>query len=498
LGQEGVLGGSVLETFEVAQFFIALATLVAAGTIINYSWKRSSQADPETKRAFRPLYLFALAMLIYAIGTFITFQEAATGRSLLVDFLAEYYGVQLMFEGLVFPFYSLFVVLIIEIIILGIAASMITRQRYVGLVVFLVAIASIILLSQSISLQLRYRVSIDANNLFNWGSLIRSAVLLTVAIIFVWIAADTRRGTTGAMSFALLMQLLNLPDLYGEGFAGLALPIYGTYIIVFLALMGPAMLAFTFLRPEQELSGELVGYGASFAGPALVISGVYAQGLLGDIVLTVVVIVGSIAIMLAAGTAAYLYGRWRETKQLPTFLMLIAFALFAFGQLSGMLGNTGNLPETEAIYFEILSLGLALTLLSITSIFAAGYRSAGLLPFVFYVPVAILIIQGFPAPIEATFSNLIWFIIPLLVMFLLPVVLFGNVWRRMKKQNQPGRLRPLGIALGILLFLVIRIPILLIGILGLDPGYALVTISYLVSWLALTGRLDRTLGMRGL
>jgi hypothetical protein len=490
LGQEGVLGGAVLETFEVAQFFITIATLVAAGTIINYSRKRSAHADPETKRAFRPLYLFALTMLVYAIGTFITFQEAATGRSFFVDFLVDNFGAQVMVSGLSFPYYSLFVVLVIEIIILAIAASMITKRKYLGLIVFILAIASFILLLQSIDLQLQFRVSISANRLFNWGSLLRSAILLVVTIVFIWIANDTRRGTTAAMSYALIMQLLNLPDFYGEGFAGLTLPVYGTYIIVFLALMGPAMLAFTFLRPEQELTGELIGYGASFAGPALVISGVYAQGLLADIVILIIVVLGSIAIMLAAGTATYLFGRWRETGQLPTFLMLTAFALFAVGQLVGMLGNTGNLPSDEAIYFELLTLGLALTLLSITSIFAAGYRSAGLLPLVLFLPVAILIVQGFPAPIEETFLSLIWLIIPLLIMFLLPVMLFGNVWRRMKKQDAPGRLRPLGIALGILLFLVIRIPILLLGILGLDPGYAFVTVSYLVSWLALTGRLD--------
>ncbi|MHA2003715.1 MAG: hypothetical protein ACW960_06350 [Candidatus Thorarchaeota archaeon] len=486
-----------METFEVAQFFIALATVAAAGAIINYSRKRSSQADAETKRAFRPLYLFAIAMIVYAIGTFITFQEAATGRSLLVDLLAEYFGAQLLFEGLVFPYYSLFVVLIVEIIILAVAASMITRQRYLGLIVILVAIVGIIFLAQSIDLQLQYRVSIAANDLFNLGSFVRSAVLLVVAIVFVWIANDTRRGTTAAMSYALLMQLLNLPDLYGEGFGGIALPTYGTYIIVFLALMGPAMLAFTFLRPEQEMTGELLGYGASFAGPALVISGLYAQELLADIVLTILVIIGSIAIMLAAGTAAYLFGRWRENKQLPTFLLLLSFALFAFGQIVGILGNTGNLPMTESIYFEMISTALALTLLAITSIFAAGYRSAGLLPLVLFLPVAILIAQGFPLPIEEVFLSIIWLAIPLLIMFMVPVLLFGNVWRRMKQENAPGRLRPLGIAVGILLFLVIKIPFLLLALPGIDPGYALVTASFFVSWMALTGRLDRTLGMRG-
>ncbi|MFW9845440.1 MAG: hypothetical protein ACFFD6_01725 [Candidatus Thorarchaeota archaeon] len=489
---------AAIETFEVAQLFIAIGTLVAAGTIIRYSRSRSAGADMETKRAFRPLYLFALAMVIYAIGTFVTFYEAATNSSLFVDFLVDYFGARLLFQGLVFPFYTLFIVLLIETIILGIASSMIIRQRFLAVIVFLIALASFYLLLSSIELQLRTRVSIQAYDWFNWGSLIRSALLLVVTIIFIYIASTTRRGTTAAMSFALMMQLLNLPDFYGEGFAGIALPVYGTYIIVFLALMGPAMLAFTFLRPDQRMTGELLGYGASFAGPALVVSGIYSQGLLVDPVFTIIVIVGSFAITLSAGTAAYLFGRWRESRQVPTFLLLTAFALFAFAQLVGMLGNTGSLPEMESIYFEILSIGLALTLLSITSIFAAGYRSAGLFPLVLYIPVAILIFQEFPTPIEETFVNLIWFVIPLLIVFLLPVILFSNVWRRMKAQGAPGRLRPLGIALGILLFLVIRIPILLIGILGLDPGYALVTISFFVSWMALTGRLDRTIGMRGL
>jgi hypothetical protein len=487
-----------METFEVAQFFIALATVVAAGAIINYSWKRSSQADAETKRAFRPLYLFAFAMLVYAVGTFITFQEAATGRSFLVDFLADYFNINLWFlEDLVFPYYTLFVILIVEIIILAVAASMITRQKFFGLIVFLVAIASIMLLAQSIDLQFQYRVSIRANNLFSWGSLVRSVILLVVTIVFVWIAYDTRRGTTAAMSYALLMQLLNLPDLYGEGFADIVIPEYVTYIIVFLALMGPAMLAFTFLRPEQEMTGELLGYGASFAGPALVISGLYAQELFGDLVLTILVVIGSFAIMLAAGTAAYLFGRWRENKQLPTFLLLLSFVLFAAAQIVGILGNTGNLPWIESIYVEMLSTALALTLLAITSIFAAGYRSAGLLPLVLYLPVAILIAQAFPTPIEAVFVSIFWLAVPLLLMFLVPVLLFANVWRRMRKQAAPGRLRPLGIAAGILLFLVIKIPFLLLALPGIDPGYALVTVSFLVSWMALTGRLDRTLGMRG-
>jgi hypothetical protein len=45
-----------MEVYEIAYVFLGLATLVAAGTIINYSHKRSvASPDPEIKKAFRPL-----------------------------------------------------------------------------------------------------------------------------------------------------------------------------------------------------------------------------------------------------------------------------------------------------------------------------------------------------------------------------------------------------------------------------------------------------------
>ncbi|MFX0108590.1 MAG: hypothetical protein ACFE7R_09920 [Candidatus Hodarchaeota archaeon] len=485
-----------METFEVAQLFIAFGTLIAAGTIVNYSRKRSARADLETRKAFRPLYLFALALIVYAAGAFLTYYEALTETSVLVDL----FGAQELFEGLSFPYYTLYLVLIIEIVILAIASSMITRQYYMAIFIVLASVVSIYLLSNSIQLLLEFRVSSQADFLFNLGSIIRSIMLLAVTVVFMWIASDTRRGTTAAMAYALLMQILNLPDLYGGfvespvGFAGINLPLVAIYIIIFFALMGPAMVAFTFLRPDQEMTGELIGYGASFAGPALVISALIAQELASDYLVALMVSLASLTVMLAMGTTAYLYGRYRESKALPTFLLMSAFAFFAIGQISGLLGNMGIFPLMDAIYVEFIFGGLALSILSITAFYAAGYRSVGLIPLLAFLPVIILFIQAFPTPLETVFNDIVWLIVPNLILFFLPAILFIRVGLQMRTAGAPGRLRPLGIGVGILLFLAIRIPFMLLNLPGVDPGYALISMSFLVSWLALTGRLDKWAG----
>jgi hypothetical protein len=488
-----------MEIYEYAQLYLAIASCVAAFAIIWYSRNRSAGADPETKRAFRPLYLFAVALIVYAIGTLSSFYESGTNMSILLSLLRPYSP---LWRPPYEP-YTLYLFLVIEIVILAAAASMIMRQSYMLIAMIAMAAVCLWLLSLALNLVLAHRISSQADFIFQFGSLLRSIMLIGVSAIFVWIAYDLRRGTTAAMAFALVAQLMNLPDLYSELLVspsilvGINLPVALLIAIVAIALMGPATIAFTFLRPDQKASLELFGYGVSYAGPVLVISGLQAQELTQDPLLIGTVGIATGAIMLAGGTAAYLYGRWSESRQLPTLLLTLSFFLFAVAQMIGLFANTGNLPLIESIYVEFITTGLALTLLSITSIYAAGYRSAGLIPLVIFVPIIILFMQGFPTPIELLAVELLWLVIPLIALFLLPVLLFMGVWWRMRKAQAPGRLRPLGIALGILLFLVIRIPFLIMGIPGVDPGYALVTISFIVSWLALTGRLDRTIGMRG-
>ncbi len=51
--------------------------------------------------------------------------------------------------------------------------------------------------------------------------------------------------------------------------------------------------------------------------------------------------------------------------------------------------------------------------------------------------------------------------------------------------------RPLGMVVGIILFFIARLSPLLLGVGGLDWGYSVVIEGFLVSWLAITGRLNK-------
>jgi Na+/proline symporter len=78
-----------------------------------------------------------------------------------------------------------------------------------------------------------------------------------------------------------------------------------------------------------------------------------------------------------------------------------------------------------------------------------------------------------------------------MALFFLPVVLFAGAWRRMSKAGSPGKMRPLGMSIGLLIYIAIRFTFLLLEFPFLDPGYGLVVVGFAVLWLSITGRLDR-------
>ncbi|MHA2462770.1 MAG: hypothetical protein ACXAEJ_16195 [Candidatus Thorarchaeota archaeon] len=265
-------------------------------------------------------------------------------------------------------------------------------------------------------------------------------------------------------------------------------------IALFIVLMGPAMVIFSFLRPDQKVSFELVGYGASFAAPVLIFVSIQAEGLVTDMTVMPIALLGAVAVLLSLGTTSYLYGRWVEGRQLPTILMMLAFLLFAIGHITGMLGNLGMFPNPDAIYIEFILTGFALTFLAMGAIYAAGWRSTALIPMIAFLPISLLIAQAYPADIGTTFLNLLYITVPTIGIMLLPSIVFLGVWKRMRADGVPGSLRPLGVAIAIILFFIIRLPPMVLELGGLDYSYGLVVVSYLLFWSALTGRLDRVAG----
>jgi hypothetical protein len=255
--------------------------------------------------------------------------------------------------------------------------------------------------------------------------------------------------------------------------------------------MGPAMIAFAFLRPDQKISGELIGYGASFAAPIVVVTGLLTSPYANDIAVMTIGVVGALTIMFTAGSASYTYGRWRETRQTPTALLMAVFASFTAGQVVGILGSVGVFEKEIAIYFDLLASSFALVTFAVFAILAAGYRTSASIPLIIYIPAIIFTMSTYPEPISVAVRRWIFLVLPVMALFFIPVIIFFRVWRRMKAAGTPGRMRPLGFSVGLLAYIAIRFPLMLIDFEPLDPSYGLIGIGFIILWLATTGRLDR-------
>ncbi|TFH10033.1 MAG: hypothetical protein E4H14_03305 [Candidatus Thorarchaeota archaeon] len=473
-----------MEVYEIAYLFLGLATLVAAGTIINYSRKRSAATtDPEIKKAFRPLYLFAIGLIIFAIGAILTYYEILVGVPFIQIPEVIVIGTN---------YYLLYYITLVELVFFAISAAIIMQQRIIGLFMIIMIFVAYLLMFNAIIILEASRVSSTAQSYIDFGYVLTMIIFGAVAFLFSWIAYDTRRSTSLALGYAMIVQVLAVPGLYSILAPELIIAISA------FSLMGPAMIAFAFLRPDQKISGELVGYGASFAGPVLIIASLVATQTV-DLLIITIVSFGALGVMLATGTTAYLYGRWRETKQMPTGLMLFGFVGFAVGQIIGLMGSIGVIPGALPGYVEIIAIGFSLSVFAVVAIFAAGYRSAGLIPLVVFIPAAIFIGQGYPQGLGIADAVLqyIWILIPLIIIFFLPVILFFRAWKSMQRTGTSGRSRPLGLAIGLLLYILIRIPLMLFeqevgAIIGFDASYAFVSVSFIVFWLSITGRMERS------
>ena len=464
-----------MEVYEIAYLFLGLATLVASGTIIYYSIKRSAATpDPDIKKAFRPLYLFAIGLIIFGIGCLLEYYE------LLVQVpwiqISEVTGTY---------YYLLYYITIGELFFFAISAAMIMQQRIIGVFMILMLIVAYLLMFNAILILIDVRSSNIATFYINFGYVVSMIILIGVAVLFSYIAFDTRRSTSLALAYALIFQVFASPGLFN------VLPLPAIIVVFVGALMGPAMIAFAFLRPDQKISGELLGYGAAFAFPVYIMISLFTTGYITDLVVVTIAAFGSIAIMLTAGSAAYAYGRWRETKQTPTALLMTSFASFSIGQFLGILGSIGILDPILTSYIDLFASSFALVIFAVFSILAAGYRTSASIPLIIYIPVIIFVTSSYPAPLSTAIANWILAVIPVMVLFAIPVILFFRVWRRMKQAATPGRMRPLGFSIGLLLYIVIRFPLLLLDILNLDPGYGLIAVPFFIMWMATTGRLDR-------
>lgn len=478
-----------MEVYEVAYLFLGIATIVAAGTIINYSRVRSKASqDPEIRKAFRPLYLFGFGLAIYGLGALLTYFSLADYITLwsAESFITGY-------NPFINYYYLFYTLTLIELIFLSIAAAMILQQRIIAVFMILLTTISYLLMFNAILNIEEFRVSDVSEFYVSFGSVLMIITIAAVAALFMWIAFQTKRSTSFALGYALTFQVLAVPRLMLDRMLDTIIPSELIIAISMGALIGPAMIAFAFLRPDQKISAELLGYGASFAAPVYIIIALIVSGLIYNLQIALTASSGAIAAALGAAIASYSYGRWRENKQLPTALLFFIFTFFTAGLFIGILGNVvpDIMPYITGTYIDLVASSLALIIFAVVAFLAAGYRTAASIPFFIYIPTIILIVQQYPDPIDQAFLAYWYLGLAVMILFFIPVILFSITWRRMKVAGAPGRSRPLGMAIGLLLYVLIRFPLLLMDFPFMDPGYGLVVSSFIVFWLSITGRLER-------
>ncbi|NWF95216.1 MAG: hypothetical protein HXY34_03655 [Candidatus Thorarchaeota archaeon] len=455
--------------YEMGNLYFGAANIVAALTIVLYSIRKSRLAEPETKSAFRPLIVIAMAFLSLGVGYILTSYESRFGVVLLVK-----------------EYYLLYLFLLAELILLGLSGSMVLKRRYPLIGATAVSGICAVLLAAAIVLTLQSGSDPVADMYFFAGSLIRSVTLTFVSAVFLWIAYSNRRGTSTALGFALTVQLLALPGLYTGPIATAPL----NMIAYFFSLMGPAMVTFAFLVPEQDVSLELFGYGASFSGPVMIVAALEGMGY--GVIFPQSIYAGfaGLAVMVSSATAAYLYGRWRQSRQTPTLALTLSFGLLSGSHMFGVLAMSGAMPTALGLHIELIGTMMAFALFSSVAINAAGHRTLGAFPFLIAVPAIVLASANYPDSTLYLITEGAFMAVPLVILFITPSIFYLLVWRNMRRTGAAGSSKPLCLAVGVLAVIMIHMTAVFASMEGLHAGYALASAPYLLMWLGLTGRLE--------
>ncbi len=457
-----------LEFYEASELFTGIALVVGFLIMSIYARRRAATLSEDEKGLATPLYLMAFGVLSLGVASIVNFFMVL--MVLTLDFV-----------------YFLFAMAGPTLLTLA-AFLIIGWRRYIAIPVVLVAIGF------GIGIYSTFIQAITTSLQFILGPY--SLILFIIpALLFIRLTRTTKRIT----SFAIALLTIAYPAF---PLTVIGLPWLSLLVTLFRTL-APAALGVAFYFPDVGISAEPIGYSLAYTN----------LGFFGSIALSDVLvnpstpIIGisllTLCIMFSYGTATYAYVRWRERGSSATGSLGLYFLVAGISySISILLATTipeNNAPPEVLFAMDYFNMSLAIVtsiVLCLSAFFALDWRRSLLLPFIIGLPALIYIWSFFPSnmPVDDIPFRVIVLLLSNVTLIIVPMVLYGLIWWRMKKAGAPNRNRPLFIFFGIVILAIASggSASLEGGLTEILPSFLLV-FAYLAYWLGITGRADKLL-----
>jgi len=445
-----------------SELLTAFGLFLGAILLFRFTWNRVKDLPPEEKHLGRPLWVAVVSVFFLAVASVINFgyQGGVVG-----DLEVWWYITAILGSGL-----------------LMVSATMILgSRRFLALPVILIAVVAVYAYIETI-----YGGLLGGLTSEQVIYLIATVIFAIPTLLFSYLTYTTRRIT----SFALAVLSITYPlILLATSFTGPEV----VASILALRLYGPALLITALVLPESKIGAELIAYSFTISSMFYFMSYLLVSTVVGDMALMLSITNIALASILAIGTAAYTITRWRQSRNPATLTIGVYFFVGGFSFLTVALNHVEFIGGLNAEYFALLLGILAPMLLNLSSIIALDWNRAALLPLLIFAAPFFSMMTGWTAtpmlhPDDLPYRTMVMAISGIL-QSVIPLGLYGLLWRRMSKAGVPGRSRALFLMLGIL-FLII----------GTGGGGAVSIIgslsiltAFVIWWLGITGRADTLL-----
>ncbi|MFX0106685.1 MAG: hypothetical protein ACFE7R_00195 [Candidatus Hodarchaeota archaeon] len=465
MGFEDVVGVKEMQLLvqDASELVMAVTLMIAAVILFQYTRERTADLPAEEKSAGYPLYLSVLGIVTMAIASSINYNVDL--NTVAPIWSATYYAMTMIAAG----FFS-------------IAALMILEWRRAFIIPILLLAVSLIFTYSIVILDL----SVSFGFVVGPPTLILNLIPI---FLFLYLVRKTGRITAVALAFLLISYII-YPIASTATDPSLIAAILG------IRLLGPALAAIAFYKPELGVSIELFGYALSINIVAFFFS--YALVFVtANFALMVAVSLIALLAVIGFATSTYTLTRYRERRNTATGFLAIYFLTGSVSYIVIALTSIQALTGDLNAYTSATLGFLAMMFINLSAFIALDWRRVLLLPILIVAPGLIYLFLNYPTPLNDIPMYGMVIGITNMVQNIVPIGLYAMLWHRMRKAEAPGSSRPLFLVLGLILLIIGSVigvtPEGSITIVGILPASVLV-LSYTTFWLGITGRADTLLG----